>query len=265
MIQMPMIDELQIITAAPIPLVELGVTLRQPTAREIALLGEEQYFIALKLFLMSTKDLKIRTQGVSNWDIFQQVLKQKVDGVADVRNLISNFIKLFFVENASLGPRSIIVQTKKGISNIEPEDFDVVQAVVRQLGGADLLVPQEEIFRPKNKKAAEIAEKMKKARKRLARVKAIESGQDPDAPKKADFLGKYIRSLAVVTANSVEQLSNMTLLQINTLMETYLAYEQYNIEVQQRMIPMVDHKNDKPLIHWMMQDKKKEDSGIGTI
>lgn len=69
---------------------------------------------------------------------------QKIEGVKDTRALISNFLQLFFNEKINFGPRSIIIQAKDEIKNIEPEDFEGLQGIVSTLGGADLLSPQEE-------------------------------------------------------------------------------------------------------------------------
>lgn len=60
-----------------------------------------------------------------------------------------------------------MVMTEKGVVNIEPEQLCELQAIVGRVGGAHLLKPNEEEFRPLNRQAAAIAEKMKKARARL--------------------------------------------------------------------------------------------------
>lgn len=223
------------------------------------MLGEQKYFMALSLFRMTKQQLKIESPEVTNWMILQKSMEQKIDGVKSTRALVTNFLQLFFNEKINFGPRSIMIQCGgTEIKNIEPEDFDGLQIIIGEIGGASLLSPQEEQFNPKNKKAAEIAEKMKKARARLAKVKAAEAGIDESKPH--GFLAKYIRSIATVTSNSLEQVCNMTLHQLNTLMQTYLAYEAYDLDVRSRL---AGAKNDKPLIHWMQ--KGEVDENIGTI
>lgn len=248
------IDDLQIMTGVDIPVDELGLTIHQPRAKEIAMVGESEYFIALSIFKMTKEQLKIESPEVSNWMVFQESLKQEVDGVKNTRVLLTNFLQLFFLSKIILGPRSIMLNSNDNLTNIEPEQFDILQEIVSTVGGKSLLVPAEEEFKPKNKKAAEIAEKMKKARKRLA-------AQQPKA-KSDGFMARYIKTVAVATSNSLEEVNNMTLLQLNEVMQTYLAWEAYDLEVKSRL---AGAKGDDKLVHWVMRGNSKENDSIGTI
>lgn len=254
------VDELQLITGIDIPIEGLGLTIRQPKVREIAMLGEQNYFVALQIFRMTKQSLHIESPEVTNWMILQESMKQKIDGVKNTRQLVTNFLQLFFNEKVMFGPRSIIVQQEGEMVNIEPEDFDGLQEIIGQIGGSSLLSPPEETFNPKNKRAAEIAEKMKKARKRLAEVKARENGTAEMANK--GFLARYIRAVAIATPNSLEEVNAMTLLQLNSIMQTYLGWEAYDLEVKSRL---AGAKNDKELVHWMMRTPGQENDSIGKI
>lgn len=64
------INELQRIAGIDVPVEELGITLHQPKIREIAILGEQEYFIALSLFRLNKERLKISSKEVTNWKIF---------------------------------------------------------------------------------------------------------------------------------------------------------------------------------------------------
>lgn len=249
------IDELQLITGIDLPIAELGLTLHQPRVNEIAILGETQYFLALSIFGMSKEKLKIQSDEVNNWMVFNESLKQQIDGVKNLRNLMTNFIQLFITHKVMIGPRSLIFNPIEGEPiNVEPEQFDVLQKAINAVGGASLLTPASEEFKPKNRRAAEIAEKMKKARKRLAALQ-------PQA-KSQGFLAKYVRAVAVATANSLEEVNNMTLLQLNTIMQTYLAWEAYDLEIKSRL---AGAKGDNKLEHWITRSIMKENDSIETI
>lgn len=45
-------------------------------------------------------------------------------------------------------------------------------------------------------------------------------------------------------------------------MQTYLAYEAYDLEVRSRL---AGAKGDDKLIHWIMRDKEDEGQNIGTM
>lgn len=224
------------------------------------MLGEQNYFIALQLFRMTKEQLHIESPEVNNWMILQESMKQKIDGVKNTRTLVTNFLQLFFNDKIMFGPRSIIITPPDDgeAKSIEPEDFDGIQQLIGQIGGASLIQPPEEQFNPKNKRAAEIAEKMKKARKRLAAVKAAESGVSANS----GFLARYIRAVAVATSNSLEEVNSMTLLQLNEIMQTYLAWEAYDLEVKSRL---AGAKGDKELVHWMMRGTGQDNDSIGKI
>lgn len=248
------VDELQLISGIDIPVESLGLTIHQPRVKEVAMLGEQNYFIALSVFRMTKENLKITSSEVTNWMVLQESFKQQVDGVKNMRTLISNFLQLFMVSKATIGPRSIIIDSPQGLINIEPEQFSELQEIIGEVGGASLLVPNEEQFKPLNKRAAEIAEKMKKARKRL-------SDQQPKA-KSQGFLSRYVKAVATVTANSLEEVNNMTILQLNELMQMYLAWEAYDLEIRSRL---AGAKGDDKLVHWIMRGNAQENDTIETI
>lgn len=248
------IDELQLITGIDLPIEAFGITLHQPRVREIAMLGEQNYFIALSIFKMNKQQLKIESPDVTNWMIFQESLGQKIDGIKDVRALLGNFLQLFLTQKINIGPRSLIIQTKDGLLNIEPEQFDEFQELISEVGGASLLRPSEETYNPLNKRAAEIAEKMKKAHKRLAAMQ-------PKSKSKG-FLARYVRAVAVATANSLSDVCDMTMLQLNTIMQTYLAYEAYDLDVKSRL---AGAKTQDKLVHWIMRDDEENNDSVGTM
>lgn len=238
-------------TGIDIAIEEFGITLLQPTLKQIAMLGEQNYFIALQLLTITKESLQLTTPNITNWDIFQEAIKQKISGIANNRVLISNFLKLFFKENVNLGPRSIMIIKKEEILNIEQEDFDFLQYLIATVGGKSLLRSDERQFNAKSKRAQEIAEKMKKAHARLEKVKALERGIKPQEMNKG-FLSRYIKIVATKTANSINEVTSMTLYQIDNLVKSYNAWEAYDLDVRSRL---AGAKNDKELVHWSIEDQ----------
>lgn len=254
-------DELQLMTGIDIPVEGFGFTMRQPSVAEISMLGEQNYFIALQLFTINKEALKITSDQATDWDIFQEAIKQKVPGINDVKVLISNFLRLFFKETVNLGPRSIMVMAKEEIVNIDAENFSDIQNIIGKIGGKSLLQPQEEQFNTKSKRAQEIAEKMKKSRARLEKVKAAEMGIKPKEVSKG-FLSRFIKIVATKTSNSLQQVNSMTLPQLNSLVKSYNAWEAYDLDIRSRL---AGAKSDKELIHWSMADQIDENRSIGTL
>lgn len=218
--------------------------------------------MALALFSLNPQGLKINREEINAWMILQETLKQKIDGVKDTRQLILNFLQLFFKEKVSFGPRSIMLVSKdKQVHNIEPDDVAELQSIVQAVGGYFLIsgANKGEQFNPANERAAKIAEKMKKAREKLAKVKANETGIA--AGQANNFLTTMIAAVATMTANSLEQVNQMTLYQLNMIFKTYLNWEAYDQEVRLRLAGG-GSKDDK-IVHWTQA--ADSESSISTI
>lgn len=249
------IDDLQLITGIDIPVEELGITIRQPKIKEIAILGEHQYFLALSIFKMNKSALNITNDEVTDWMIFNESLNQKIDDVKNTRTLITNFLQLFSQNKINIGPRSLILQVGDEIKNIEPEWFPFYQRIICDIGGASMLKGSSEEFKPADAKAAAIAKKIKESRARRAKM-------EPQG-RNEGFLAKYIRAVATATSNSLDQVCNMTLLQLNEMMQTYLSWEAYDLEVKSRL---AGAKGDKKLEHWITRERETNDGGaVATI
>lgn len=251
------VDDLQLITGINIPLKELKLEIRQPTIPEVAMLTEEKYFLALSLFRANKKTLGIDKEEVTNWMIFKETLEQKIEGIENPKVFIINFLRLF-VPKINMGPRSLMIDIGEEIVNIEEENFDLFQQVVCEVGAAFLLGKHEgEDFNPVNEHAAAIAEKMKAGRKRVAALKALEGNIDESK----GFLMKYVKAVATMTANSLEDVKKMTIFQLNEIVQTYLAWEGYDLDVKGRL---AGAKGDAKLVHWMMRHDQNETT-IGTL
>lgn len=110
------IDELQLISGCDLTFPEFpGIKFHQPTVVEIAgKMVEQDYFIALQVFRMNRESMKITSPEVTDWAILQESLKQQIDGIPDLQDLVLRFLRLF-VEKINLGPRSFMVMTKDGV------------------------------------------------------------------------------------------------------------------------------------------------------
>ena len=129
-----MVDVLQLATGVDIPVEELGVTIHQPRIEEISILGQDKYLIALQLFSFSPQNLPLQDKSINSWTILNQVIQQKIDGIKDTKQLLVNFLQLFFKEKLNLGPRSLMLVGKDAqVKNIEPEDIDTLQSIVKSV------------------------------------------------------------------------------------------------------------------------------------
>lgn len=248
------LDDLQLMTGVDIPVPELKLSIRQPLIDEVALLTEQKYFLALSIFKANKKSLEIDKEEVNNWMIFNETLNQTIEGIDNTKTFILNFLRLF-VPKINMGPRSLMIDAGDEIVNIEEGNFDLFQEVICEAGAAWLLNKHEgEDFNPINETAAAIAEKMKAARKRLAALNQTEGDGK-------GFLARYVKGVSAMTANSLQDTKKMTIYQLNEVMQMYLSWEGYELDVRSRL---AGAKNEHKLVHWLMR-KDQNDTTIGTI
>lgn len=251
-----MFDELQLISGIDIPHEELQITLHQPKIKEIAAFGEQNYFLALQIFSLTKEKIKSRDPNLTNWMVFREAIQQKVEGIDNLLLLMKGFLQLFCVGKFNIGPNSLIVMSGDQVISIEPEQFDVFQYGVLAISGSYLLTSNEQEFNTKSKKANEIAEKMKKARKKLAAI------QGTDIKPGQSVLSRYLKSLPLVTSNTFDQINNFTIYQSDHLLKAALAKEAYDLDVASRF---AGANSEEKLIHWTVRMDQKEESSIGTI
>jgi len=87
-------------TGVDISIPELTLTVHQPKIKEIAMMGEETYYLASQL-LCSDKSLYIKDKSMSeqitNFQIFMRLIEEK--GLAnseDIKSTINNLFSLLF-------------------------------------------------------------------------------------------------------------------------------------------------------------------------
>lgn len=248
------VDELQLLTGIDISMPLLGVTIHQPKIKEISFLQEKNYFLALKIFLTRPSDYKILDSEVTSWMLVKKFLSQDIPGVPSTYNLINNFLKLF-IPQSNIGVSAVEIQGENGeLIELESEQFELLQKVVGEVGGKFLIESAtkdgEDEFKPANSRAAEIAEKIKRGKKKLAEQQGSQGN--------ISLIYNYVKGIAISTANSLEEVLNMTLYQLYTLMTAALDKEQYEQEISARL---AGASSDSKLVHWLFKPAKDREKG----
>ena len=246
-------DELQRWTGADLYIPELQLLIKQPVIKEISMMEELQYFTAVQLFSLTTKKLNITTPEVNNWILFKETINKGIPGIANTTYLMNNFLQLFFYNKISIGPNSLFLHINGEFKTIEPDEFDIVQSTILSAAGTALLAgaTEQETFKPKNSKAAEIAAKMEKARAKLAQVKARELKETGKA--ETGFLSQYIKIAAVGLRYPLSEINQMTILQLHNVVKNYTNWEEYELQIKSRL---AGAKGKDELVHWTLMDKK---------
>ena len=235
---------LALMTGVDIPIPELQATLHQPTLKEISYLGEKDFLTGIQC-LSIQKTMLIEDESVlsntTNFQIFMTVMTEKT--TQDKKQSVIQALKLLFPEYQILiTPRAISMNSSAGNAIIDENNFEILQKIISQV--FCLSKTDQSTFNPANKRAKEIADKLMKARQRVAAQKQAEQGD-------GSAFAQYISTLTVgIGSMSLNDCINLTIYQLYDLVERYSLYNNWDIDLRSRL---AGAKADKPLDNWMKQ------------
>lgn len=228
-----------------IPIPELQLTIHVPVVRDIAFMGEQQFFLAVQYLCLEKESLiqdESLLSSLSNFQVLMKVLEQSQDKTK--KTAIITLLKLLFPNYAVLMTKnSIILKLIDGQDTVLIDDgnFDQFQAVLKEVLCVTSIFQGENIvYNPVNKKAKEIADKLMRGRRKVAEIKNKESNDS--------VLTRYISILTVARVASLEQCLQCNLFQLFDLMERYTSYVEWDTDLQVRL---AGGKPDKPVETWM--------------
>lgn len=235
--------KLALMTGIDFPIPELQVIIHQPTLKEISMIGETDFFLGIQV-LSINKNVYIQDeqilQQITNFDVFMSIMNEKE--AIDKKTATLQVLTLLFPQyKVNLLPRSIMLSQNGETFIIDERNFEVFQKVVSEQ--FCLKDTEQQQFNPQSKKAREIAQKLMKARQKVAEIKATENS--------GSVLGLYLSVLVVGTGSmSLQQAGELTMYQLYDLIERYHLYINWDIDIRSRM---AGAKADKPLENWMKQ------------
>ena len=235
-------NRLALMAGIDIPIPECQLILHQPTIQEIAYIGERNFFTGVQCLCLE-KNMVVQDETLlsttTNFQIFMTVMneKQTADKKADV---ISVLAVLFPNYKVIFTPRSMMFNNDQGNFMVDEGNFENLQQVISEI--FCLRNSDQATFNPGNKKAKEIAEKLMKARHRVAQQKAAEGGE-------GSALAQYVSTLTIgLNSMSLNDCLKLTMYQLYDLMERYSLYINWDIDLRSRL---AGAKPDKPVENWM--------------
>ena len=236
---------LGLMTGIDLPIPELQTTIHQPTIKEISLIGEQDFFIGIQLLCIK-KQMYIQDESLlnstNNFQIFMAIMNEKQ--TAEKKTAVQQVLTLLFPQsNVIFTPRSIVLNSPQGIVTIDEGNFEILQQLLNEqfcLKGSG-----QEQFNPEGQKAKEIAQKLMRARQRVAEQKMQGEGGS------GSMFSQYLSILTIAIGSmSLTDLSNLTMYQIYDLIERYTLYLNWDLDIRSRL---AGGKPDKPIENWMKQ------------
>ena len=233
---------LALMSGIDIPIPECQLVLHQPTIKEIAYIGEKNFFVGVQCLNIRKSMI---SQGESlladtnNFQIFMTVMAEPSE--VEKKEAVKQVLQLLFPSyKVSFTPRSLLFVGTELTATVDEMNFDALQQVVRQALCVNSGPMDQQTFNPANEKAREIAEKLMRGRQRVAALK----GED-----NASIFAQYLSILTVgLESMSLHDCLNLTMYQLFDLMERYSLYVNWDIDIRSRL---AGGKPDTKPDNWM--------------
>lgn len=229
---------LALMCGTDIPIPECQLIIHQPRMREIALIGEEDFFTGIQCLnlnkMMFSQGENI-LQNSSNFQIFTMIMtdveaKDKKTAVQQVLSL------LFPNEHIFITPRSLII----GAGIIDEQNFDIFQEHIKEIFCLRSQSVNQNTFNPADAEAKRIAEKIMRGRKRVAEI---------NGEANVSIFSQYISALTVgLHSMSLQEIMDLTMFQLYDLIERYQLYLNWDIDIKSRL---AGAKPDSKPENWM--------------
>lgn len=212
-----------------LPIPELQATIHQPKIKEIAFVGEKDFFLGVQCLCID-KNI-IANQGESllvntnNFQIFMTMMKEKE--MAEKKDSVINVFSLIFPKYKTLfTPRSIILQSDTQIM-IDDSNFEILQEYLKEIFCFKSSMSQELGFNPANDTAKKIADKLMRGRQRVAELNGSAN---------VSIFSQYLSMLTVgLDSMSLQDLMDLTMFQLFDLVERYQLYINWDIDIRSKL------------------------------
>ena len=233
---------LALMAGTDLPVPDLQLTLHQPTIKEISYVGDSTFFLGVQCLAIDKEVLtqdKTLLDKTSNFQIFMMVMAdqeeaEKKYAVNQVLSLIVPDYKVSF-----LPPRSLVFYKNDNTITLDENNFEVFQNYIKDIFCLNNQNNTQN-FNPKGDKAKEIADKLMRARQRVAAQKGGREGS---------VFVEYVSVLAVgLGSMSLEDCLNLTMYQMFDLMERYSLWLNWDLDIKSRL---AGGKPDSKPDNWM--------------
>lgn len=235
---------LSLMAGTEIPIPEIQITLHQPTIKEIAMIGENDFFIGIQCICiqktMFTQDKKLLSE-ISNFQIFMTVMNEKE--TQDKKEKVLAVLTILFPKyKAALTPQSLIFMKDNNTYMIDEKNFELLQRILQKI--FRLENTGQDIYNPINDQARRIAEKLMRGRQIVAAQKAAMNNETSGS-----IFAQQVSILTVgLGSMSLEDCLNLTMYQLYDLVERFNLYLNWNIDMKTRL---AGGKPDTPAENWM--------------
>lgn len=212
-----------------LPIPECQLVIHQPKIKEIALIGEQDFFTGIQTICINKKMLiqdKALLEETSNFQIFMTIMTEKE--TAEKKLAVNQAIQLLFPKyKVIFTPRSIMFSGEGSTVMVDGSNFEFLQDMISQVCCLNSSSAESQNFNPANDKAAEIAKKLMRGRQIVAEQKGENN---------SSIFSQYVSTLAIgINSMTLQDLMDLTIFQIYDLLERYRLYVSWDLDIKQRL------------------------------
>lgn len=220
---------LALMCGTDIPIPECQLIIRQPVIKEIALIGEREFFSGIQTLCIDKNMVSQKNEvlnGTSNFEIFMTIMKDEQG--QEKKKILQQIFPLFFPQyKISFMPRGLVFIQNDFILTIDDTNFQYLQEIVGKICCLKSDMSQKTSFNPANDAAKKIAEKLMRGRQKVAEQKGESD---------TSIFTQYLSILTIgLNSMSIQDLMNLTIFQMYDLIERYSLYIDWDLDVRSRL------------------------------
>ena len=233
---------LALMCGTDIPIPECQLTIHQPRIKEIALIGEADFFAGIQCLCLN-KSMFVQDESLlettNNFQIFMTVMSEKeaIDkkiAVQQVCTILFPTMKLNFT------PRSMMLMGDGRTITIDENNFEFLQSALSSICCLKTGPMDQQNFNPVNAEAKCIADKLMRGRQRVAAQKGESN---------TSLFTQYLSTLTVgLNSMSLADAMDLTMFQLYDLVERYMLYLNWDMDIRSRL---AGAKPDSQPENWM--------------
>ena len=220
---------LALMCGTDIPIPECQLEIHQPKIKEIALIGENDFFSGVQCLCinktMFNKDESL-LENTNNFQIFMTIMSEKE--AAEKKFAVQQVLTLLLPnKKVTFTPRSLMVLGDNGSIMIDESNFEALQAAVSSICCLKTGPMDQQTFNPANAQAKAIADKLMRGRQRVAAQKGETN---------TSIFSQYISILTVgLHSMSLQEMMDLTMFQLYDLVERYMLYLNWDMDIRSRL------------------------------
>ncbi len=238
----------------PIIVPNVNVAITQPSVKDIAAFGEDDFFMGLQMLIKADNVIAPIKEGnpqLAMLDTFQ-LLVVGMNQDVHMRLLIENFINFVMPDyEIQIAPGSInfkFPEVDQIVGQLNPMNFKFFQQTLQSCFlPLNLETDDTPEYNPVNEQAAAIAEKLKKGAEKVKKLKAMEN----DKGEIGSLLANYTSALSIGLGVDVNVILNYTLFQLFDGYRRYTTKMQFDLYQKVSTTPMMDTSKMKVPDDWL--------------